>query len=638
MILKRRLIVLFSIRILLGTASTSLASRNVKAVVKVDGNMMVLDKVNIQVDTTPVQTDVPAVNFDGRTLVPIRFVSESLGANVDWDNNNAEAIIKTSEKEIRLKVNSTQVSIDGVVQNIPYEAKTKLMTTPSSDGARTMVPLRFVSEVLGAQVEWINETSTADITSKGQIKPVPVPVPKPEPTPVPVPKPEPTPVPVPKPEPTPVPVPKPEPIPVPVPKPLPIPQPEISATTIKSITTRTTENSLIPKIHIEADGQLNYKVIQEPTRLVIDIEKAKIGQELNLNVDNGLVRSVKAVQTANTNTEKNVRVIIELNKFVAFEINKGSNTLDVSFVNSIEQIVKETINGKEAIVIKNAHASKTHSFFLSEPDRLVLDIRNTNLNGVSCLVKTDIIKEIRLGQYTGKEYEESEKVTRVVLDINESYENARLTSEIRGSDLIIFVEGNKKIVVTPPVVNPTPPSQKNGKVIVIDAGHGAHDSGAVSQGVKEKDLALKVSLKTQVMLENMGYTVLMTRTTDTYPSLGARSQLANNNNADAFLSVHFNAAGSTATGIETLYSTKNSKNKAFAQSLQNELVKELNPVDRGLKLRNNLAVLNGTKGISALAELGFISNPRDLKEINTDSYLTKCAKALADGIHSFFFK
>lgn len=604
MILKRILIAVFSIMILLGTATTTLANRNVKTVVKVDGNMMVLDKVNIQVDAIPVETDVPAVNFDGRTLVPIRFVSESLGANVDWDKNTEEAIIKTSEKEIRLKVNSTEVTVDGIKQNIPYDAKTKLMATTSSDGSRTMVPLRFVSEVLGAQVDWIDETFTADIKSESQ-KPQPNPEPKPEP--------------------------KPEPTPEPKPEPKPEPTPEINATKIRSITTRATEDSLIPQIHIEADGQLNYKVVQEPARLVIDVESALVDQEFNINVDDALIKSVKATQITNTNTEKNVRVIIELKKFVEFKINKGQSSLDVSFVNSVEQIVKETINGREAIVIKNAYASKSNSFFLADPDRLVLDIRNTNLNGISSDIKTDIVKELRLGQYTGKEYGESEKVTRVVFDINENYQNANLTSELRGNDIIIFVDGNKQPVVTPP-------SNSNGKVIVIDAGHGGRDSGAVAPGAKEKDLALNVSLKTQAMLENMGYKVIMSRTTDVYPSLSSRYQLANNNNADAFLSIHFNAATAAATGIETLYSSKNSQNRAFAQSLQTELVNDLKPVDRGLKLRNDLAVLNGTKGISALAELGFISNPRDLKEINTDSYLTKCAKALADGIHNFFFK
>lgn len=629
--MKRILIAVFSMMILLTTASTTLASEKAKTVVQIDGKTMALDKVNIRVDEKPVQTDVPAVNFDGRTLVPIRFVSESLGANVEWDSSTHEAVIKNAEKEIRLKVNSTEVTVDGIKQTMP--AETKWMSTPSSDGARTMVPLRFVSEVLGAEVDWIQETFTADIKSKSQVKPEPNPEEKPEPDPTPEVKPEPKPEPEIKPEPKPEPVEKPETV-KPEPKPEPE-QPAISAVKIKTITTRNTENSIIPQIHIEADGQLNYKAVQEPTRLVIDIEKALVDTEINLNVENALVKNIKAVQTKNTNSEKTVRVIVELKKLSQYEIKQGTNSLDINFVNAIEGIVKETINGREAIVIKNAYASKSNSFFLSDPDRLVLDIRNTNLNGTTCAIKTDIVKELRLGQYTGKEYDENEKVTRVVLDIHETYENAKLTSEIRGNDIVIFVEGDKKTVVTPPANKPKP---SNGKVIVIDAGHGGHDSGAVSQGVKEKDLALKVSLKTQSMLENMGYKVVMTRTTDVYPSLTSRYQLANSRNADAFLSVHFNSAGSTATGIETLYSTTNSKNKAFAQSIQNELVKDLKPVDRGLKLRNNLAVLRGTKGISALAELGFISNPRDLKEINTDNYLTKCAKALADGIHNFFTK
>ena len=131
----------------------------------------------------------------------------------------------------------------------------------------------------------------------------------------------------------------------------------------------------------------------------------------------------------------------------------------------------------------------------------------------------------------------------------------------------------------------------------------------------------------------------MTRVSDVYPSLSDRYKLANNNNADAFLSVHINSAGgTTATGIETLWSNKNSQNKAFAQSIQSQLIGQTGERDRGLKPRNDLAVLNGTRGPSALAELGFINNPTDAAKMKTESYLDKCATALANGIHNFLSK
>ena len=317
---------------------------------------------------------------------------------------------------------------------------------------------------------------------------------------------------------------------------------------------------------------------------------------------------------------------------------------EINSINDIKGIEKQVINGKEAIVIKNTYASKSNVFKLSSPERLVVDIRNTNLNDINNNTSTDLIKGLRLGQYEGNEYDPSEKVARIVLDISENYENPTFTTQERGNDLIVFVEGTKKEIIVPPIASeitkPVPPTGNsgNGKTIVIDPGHGGSKPGSVYNGIKEKDVALRASLKTQEELEKLGYKVLMTRTTDVNPSFSDRYNLGNVNNADAFISIHFNAVSGipTATGIETLYGTKNSQNKAFAQSIQDELITNTKSRDRGLKLRNDLAVLNGTKGISVLAELGFISNPNDAKEIVTESYMKKCAIAIANGIHKFF--
>lgn len=608
--MKRILVSMFSIMILLGfIMNTNVSAENSGSIVKVsiDGKTMELDKINVNIDGEKVESDVPAFAYKENTLAPVRFIAEGLGAEVGWNNKERAAVIETSDKKIVLPVNSNKAIIDGKEKAIPNEAMVKLVSLPSAKNARTMVPFRFIAEELGASVEWDKDTFTAVIKSNGQDLDTPEKPVKPEV--------------------------KPEPV-----EPEIKPEPEINLNKLLSITTKLRDGSKIPEIHIEAEKEISYKDVlsADKNTITIDIKDAGLEDAINVNSNNDSIKSIKANKLEDNKT---VRVTIDLKKGTTYKINKQNKTLVVSFVNDLQGIEKQMIDGKEAIVIKNAVASNSNSFKLSNPSRVVVDLRNTNLNNVGSSISTDIIKELRLGQYTGNEYDPSEQVARVVLDISDNYENPKFVTQERGNDLIIFVEGSKKAPVAPPVKPVTPPSNNggaNGKTVVIDAGHGGRDSGAAANGLREKDLALDVSLRTRDKLQALGYKVLMSRTTDIYPSLSDRYNLANNNNADAFVSVHFNSASApTATGIETLYSTKNSANKGFAQSIQGQLINQTGERDRGLKLRNNLAVLNGTRGPSSLVELGFINNPNDAKKINTQSYLDKCATAIANGIHNF---
>ncbi|MDO5715695.1 MAG: N-acetylmuramoyl-L-alanine amidase [Tissierellia bacterium] len=183
--------------------------------------------------------------------------------------------------------------------------------------------------------------------------------------------------------------------------------------------------------------------------------------------------------------------------------------------------------------------------------------------------------------------------------------------------------------------------------IVIDAGHGGRDSGAVGIDGKtlEKDLTLEVALKVYDKLVANGYQVDMTRTQDEYVKLLDRASLANENDAEIFVSIHFNAADSAkAKGIEVLYaSEKNIKIKNVEQKhLANELLKSLidatDAENRGIKNRPAILVLNKTKNVSALVELGFISNEEELKIIKSDGYIDKLAEGLYNGIVNYVNK
>ena len=185
-------------------------------------------------------------------------------------------------------------------------------------------------------------------------------------------------------------------------------------------------------------------------------------------------------------------------------------------------------------------------------------------------------------------------------------------------------------------------SSKKQIVLCIDAGHGGSDSGAVGNGLREKALTLSIVLSAKKYFDaNSRFKVYYTRISDTYPSLTARSSLANSKNADLFLCIHINSYLSTSVGTETLYNasrlTETKKNGItsyqLAAAMQKATVAATGFPNRGLVNRTGLSVLNHTNMPACLIEYGFISNPSEatLMYRNTSKY----GQALYNGVVSF---
>lgn len=172
--------------------------------------------------------------------------------------------------------------------------------------------------------------------------------------------------------------------------------------------------------------------------------------------------------------------------------------------------------------------------------------------------------------------------------------------------------------------------------IFLDAGHGGKDSGAVGNGLKEKDLTLSIVKRIGKFLGDYeGVQVFYSRTGDTYPSLSERASMANKAGADFFISVHINAGG--GTGFETFaYTNVSSKTIAY-QNVMHEEIKKLmgNVKDRGKK-RGNLAVLRQSKMPAILTENLFIDTTADAKLLKQETFLDKVAQGHVTGIVKIF--
>lgn len=148
--------------------------------------------------------------------------------------------------------------------------------------------------------------------------------------------------------------------------------------------------------------------------------------------------------------------------------------------------------------------------------------------------------------------------------------------------------------------------------IMIDSGHGGMDNGAVYRGRREKDDNLKVGLAVGEQLENAGYNVLYTRTTDVYDTPLQKAQKANNAGADYFISFHRNSGEvpNTYHGAQALVYSDNTRASQIGEAIMNQLV-QLGFQDLGVVERPGLVVLRRTNMPAVLLELGFINNDED---------------------------
>jgi N-acetylmuramoyl-L-alanine amidase len=180
----------------------------------------------------------------------------------------------------------------------------------------------------------------------------------------------------------------------------------------------------------------------------------------------------------------------------------------------------------------------------------------------------------------------------------------------------------------------------SGKIIIIDAGHGGTDPGAVGvTGLREKDVILDVSLRVADSLRAHGAKVILTRDTDIFIPLSQRVTIAETAGADLFVSIHANAHPDPKIGgIETYYfQNKASANKSsvLASLLQGELVKALGLRDIGVK-HGNFLVIRQTSMPSVLLELGFLSNAREEERMRTSDFRQHAADAIVRGLQSYF--
>lgn len=237
---------------------------------------------------------------------------------------------------------------------------------------------------------------------------------------------------------------------------------------------------------------------------------------------------------------------------------------------------------------------------------------------------------------------------------------AKNSSVIKSVKVSKTAEGNTKITVTTTKMQGYRLNEGNGfftvdignpksiykNIVMLDAGHGGKDNGAVKNGLKEKKLNYNIIYtKAKKYFESQDSTVkaYWTRHNDTLINLYKRPKYSASYNADLFVSLHMNsAASSAANGTEVYYSNHNNKknragltSKILAQRMYSTLISDMGTRRRGVKQAGFVVIKYNTVP-SILIELGFVSGNRDSKNLRKASYQNRAAKSIYRGVSNVF--
>jgi N-acetylmuramoyl-L-alanine amidase len=340
---------------------------------------------------------------------------------------------------------------------------------------------------------------------------------------------------------------------------------------------------------------------------------------------------------------------------------------------------------------------EAHQLGKGGPGRVYIDVNHSRLgrNVRDITIGDGLLKGARVGQYKSD-------VVRIVLDtvnikdfkVFALSEPTRLIIDVRGerpaeiSRLEPSLTSPPESAAEPRREEPVAVEKKHRTIkrsviskirrIVIDPGHGGHDPGAVGpSGLQEKDVVLSVGLRLRDLLKDeLGLDVVMTRSTDVFIPLEERTAIANKVNADLFLSVHANAAANrNAAGIETYYLNLAKTEKAaqlaakengtslekvsvlqailfdlmanyklndsahMAEEVQKALYKKIRGQHadvRNLGVKQGpFYVLVGATMPSILVETAFLSNPQEEARLKDPAYLEMTAEGILEGVRGY---
>lgn len=635
-----------------------------------------------------VTKDVPGILYtDGgvyRTMVPINFISSTLGATMNFDWSTMEATILYRSKRVVLKMNSSTAYVNGVAKELPDGVPAKLL---GFDGTyRSLVPVRFLEEAFGLEIFWDGQTQTVSINK---------------------------------------------------------PQQDLKAISydwmakFQEVRFKTTGE--VDASHYFVEGSSiggKDKIVLELQNVRFDIDPLLLNDQ-GLYVDDAGGFEISKIQAFQSDTDPyKVRVDVELNMKKEYDVwyDYKTGELVLQLINSVWDISTEDIYSAKTVVIETGEEPAYNVTPLN--NKVIVDVINSKLRideGKSGIIFPDgnEINAINYLQFDPSgEYEADDVITRVVISLGTKVSTEDVYVEAIDDKIYVYVSGNpldgfnyakqdidwaslsinlnkssnyitsynkktREMTLSIPkeaieldslnididdnivdlitiddksnsrdyvitftlskgtevfdqteskmtdtlafsfTNNDLKNSIYRGRLIVIDPGHGGKDPGARGANLTEAEINLIAAKALRKKLEGLGFNVYMTRESDKYVGLYNRPQIANDLNAEAFISIHANAASNPkAVGIENLYYPEEgfSLKRELARSIQAKMIAYTGAVNRGIVERPNLVVTRETKMPSVIVEMGFLTNPQEEANLMNPAYMDRLTNGMRDGL------
>ncbi|MBD2861203.1 N-acetylmuramoyl-L-alanine amidase family protein [Paenibacillus oceani] len=469
----------------------------------------------------------PKIIGAGVTVVPVRIVSQELGAKVDWNDQERKVKVEQGEKVIEMKIDDKVVKVNGKSE--------ELEEAPMIVDGNTLVPIRFIAEQLGLMVGWDQVTQSVMLFKLAQ------------------------------------------------------------ESTETGKDGQAPEGSNDPNSGGDTSGKPGEGgKPQEPSGNGNGNGNGTSGSSGDGKPSTGTSGSGGSEKPTDTKKPE------------------GGSSAEESVLAVLTKL--EAV--KDEIVIQTSAAVKPASFTLRDPFRIVIDLPNTGLGsfvkpaGPGQVVEVPIqhpkIDKVRYAQFS-----DNPSTVRIVFDMKQNSDYHLTENKTTKQWSISFTDKQFSVV--------------------IDAGHGGSDPGAGSINSRsEKDFTLAVANKVYKLLQKVpSIKTIMTRKDDTYPTLQERVDLANGKKVDLFVSIHGNSFKPSISGTETYYSRPDSL--AFANIMHRHVIAAAGLPDRSVR-KSDFKVIRETTMPAVLLEIGYLSNDSDEAQMYSQQFQDKVAEAIVAGI------
>lgn len=303
--------------------------------------------------------------------------------------------------------------------------------------------------------------------------------------------------------------------------------------------------------------------------------------------------------------------------------------------------LKPATDGTMQIVVAASGPARFRTETLSNPNRLAFDLAGASLDaGVNLSLPGTgpIIKSVRSGILQSPQTQ----FGRVVVDLSRLV-GFSVSSEAGVNGSMFYTLTLRMPHIDEPGKTSGGVNGLSGKIVVVDPGHGADDTGALGvDGSREKDITLQVGMKLRDALTRNGATVYMTRDDDSKPSVNARPLFAVQHNADYFISVHCDSSGAqnTHTGTTVYFHAQNAICRRLASDIVAQVASASGIPANGVKsdtirFATGFGVLRGSPMPAVLVECGYMNNDSDLAKLKDDATQQNIALGIVAGLRDF---